>query len=105
MHHKIVLIVAQIVVAVGFRLHDFFLMRLWVAISFHMTDRLAAMFHYLCVSSHECNSDAFLEQIKPVLCTASGIVEILMTLADTKLESSKAYLIKYETVCRLALKL
>ena len=95
MHYKIVLLVTLFAFAVGCRLLDFSLIRLWVILSFQMTDSLAALFHCLCVSGHECNSGAFLEEIEPVFCAASCMVGIFMKLADTKLESSEAYLIKY----------
>ena len=49
-HHKIVLLVALFVFAVGFRLLSFSLIRLWLALSFCMTDNLAVLFRCLCVS-------------------------------------------------------
>ena len=74
----------------------FLLLKLWERIPFQIGDSPSTLFLYLCVNFHKCVSVAFQRWIWPAICAASSTVTIDFKLADIKLESSKAYLLKLE---------
>ena len=84
--HKVVLLVVLTMFARRFLITLFLAIKLQVGISFHIGD-------IVCRHSTSIRMSAFTD-VLPAFCAASPTVTIAFKLADVKLESFEAYLLK-----------
>ena len=93
---KVVVLVLQTVFAIGFWLLNFVQLKLWARLPLQIGDSPSAVVLYLCVNFHKCVIVTFYGLLWPAICAASSTITIAFKLADIKLESSEAYLPKWE---------